>query len=198
MARYKKIHITIILFLLCFFSMKAVVLTKEERKDFRKNVNHIGCTIDFSKTKVDGIALEKFIPYYAEKIQKSESYVRTFIESLPETVRLYPKELLTREDRVKVDYKNLGYTYFVEDPQKYNIVIIVNSFTTKGAYEAEVHFYRDNIEDYYSFTMKSGDRKWNSDEVLIREGMAELGARTANRIYRWGRDFFPKELKAKE
>lgn len=191
------------LIILCLYgcvtlSLHALTLTKEERKEFKK-ISEIGCTIDFSQATIDGMPYSSFIPYYAESIGKSDQYVRTFFESLPDIIMTYPKDLLKRDLRVKVDsYKPLeNRTYFSKSRHEYNIIITINSLSLKGAIDANVKFYKDNPNDYYEFQVTEKEGKWNDDFRLIKEQMASLGANLAFKIHGWGRNVFPKELKSK-
>lgn len=177
-------------------SSYALTLDKEERKAFRK-ISEIGCSIDFSHATIDGMPFSDFIPFYAESINKSEQYVRTYFESLPEIIMTFPKDLLKKEMLVKFyGYKPLEeHTYFSKDRQKYNIIITVNSFSIKGAIDANVKFYKDDPNDYYEFQITENEGKWNEDLILLKEKMASLGADIAFKIHGWGRNWFPKELK---
>ena len=176
-------------------SAYSLTLSKEERKEFRK-VKEIGCIIDFSELKVEGMELTSFIPFYAETIEKSEQYVSFFFESLPEIIRTYPKNLLNRNLRVRIDnYKPLEErSYLSAQIQKYNVIITLKSLTQKGAIEATVKFYKDDPSDYYEFMISEDKGKWNDDFILIKEKMATLGADIAYKIFVWGRDRFPKRL----
>lgn len=188
-----RILISIVIAIWSHSNILALTLSKEEQKEFKKS-DIIGLIVDFSKAKVNGLAMNDFVKFYAEEIGKSEDYVRIFLKSLDEYIFTYPSELIPQTLKSQLG-KAKNRNYFSHQPQKFNIKVEVLSISTKGAFNANIHFFKDNPDDCYTFFLESKDGKWNDDFQLMKEGMSRLGAMIGSKLDDWSRFGIPKELR---